>query len=130
MGGNVSVALGTPSTPVLSAAGTGATLPAATYSVIVVGLSFEGYRNSSVSGGVATSKTITGNDGNTYTLNGGSSNRSANATQAVTLGQTLSAAVSIVNGAVAYAWFVGAAGSEILAGDHHDQQRDVLRAAC
>src|SRR5271167_4402844 len=32
MGGNVSVALGAPSTPVLSAAGTGATLPAATYS--------------------------------------------------------------------------------------------------
>jgi hypothetical protein len=114
MGGNVSVALGTPSTPVLSAAGTGATLPSATYSVIVVGLSFEGYRNSSVTGGVATSKTITGNDGNTYTLNGGSSNRSANATQAVTLGQTLSTTVSVVNGAVAYAWFVGAAGSESL----------------
>jgi hypothetical protein len=114
MGGNISVALGTPSAPSLSAAGTGATLPAATYSVIVVALSFEGYRNSSVSGGVATSKTITGNDGNTYTLNGGSSNRSANATQAVTLGQTLSATVAIVNGAVAYAWFVGAAGSESL----------------
>ena len=55
-----------------------------------------------------TSKTITGNDGNTYTLNGGSSNRSANTTQAVTLGQTLFGdSVSIVNGAVAYAWFVG-----------------------
>jgi hypothetical protein len=47
-------------------------------------------------------------------LNGGSSNRSANATQAVTLGQTLSTTVSVVNGAVAYAWFVGAAGSETL----------------
>jgi hypothetical protein len=114
LGGNVSVALGTPSAPVLSAAGSGATLPAATYSVIVVALSFEGYRNSSASAGVATSKTITGNDGNTYTLNGGSSMRSANATQAVTLGQTLSATVSPVNGAVAYAWFVGAAGSESL----------------
>jgi hypothetical protein len=114
LGGNVSVALGAPSAPVLSAAGSGATLPAATYSVIVVALSFEGYSNSSVSGGVATSKTITGNDGNTYTLNGGASMRSANATQAVTLGQALSATVSIVNGAVAYAWFVGAAGSESL----------------
>jgi hypothetical protein len=114
LGGNVSVALGAPSTPVLSAAGTGATLPAATYSVIVVALTFEGYSNSSQSGGVATSKTITGNDGNTYTLSGGSSGRSANATQAVTLGQTLSATVSLVNGAVAYAWFVGAAGSESL----------------
>jgi hypothetical protein len=114
LGGNVSVALGTPAAPTLSAAGTGASLPAATYSVIVVALTFEGYSNSSLSQGVATSKTITGNDGNTYTLNGGSSNKSANATQAVTLGQTLSASVSLVNGAVAYAWFVGAAGSESL----------------
>ena len=59
----------------MSASGSGATLPTATYSVIVVGLTFEGYRNSSQSGGIATSKTITGNDGHTYTLNGGSSNR-------------------------------------------------------
>ena len=114
LGGNVSVALGTPPAPLLSSIGAGATLPAATYSVIVVALAFEGYRNSSISGGVATTKLITGNDGNTYTLNGGSSMRSANATQAVTLGQTLSATVSLVNGAVAYAWFVGAAGSETL----------------
>jgi hypothetical protein len=42
LGGNVSVALGAPSAPTLSAAGTGATLPAATYSVIVVALTFEG----------------------------------------------------------------------------------------
>ncbi len=114
LGGNASVALGTPSAPTLAAAGTGATLPALTYSVIVVALSFEGYRNSSVSGGVAATKTITGNDGNTYTLAGGSSMRSASATKAVTLGQTLSASVAIVNGAVAYAWYVGAAGSETL----------------
>lgn len=114
LGGNVSVALGTPAAPVLSSLGTGATLPAATYSVIVVALAFEGYRNSSIVSGVATTKLITGNDGNTYTLNGGSSMRSANATQAVTLGQTLSATVALVNGAVAYAWFVGAAGAESL----------------
>jgi hypothetical protein len=114
VGGNTSLALGTPGTPTLSASGTGATLPAATYSVIVVGLTFEGYSNSSLSGGVATTKTITGNDGNTYTLSGGSSMRSANVTQAVTLGQTLYAAAPIVNGAVAYAWFVGPVGSETL----------------
>ena len=114
LGGNASLALGTPAAPTLSASGSGATLPAATYSVIVVALSFEGYKNSSVSGGVATSKTITGNDGATYTLNGGSSMRSANATQAVTLGQTLNAIGPLVNGAVAYAWYVGAAGSETL----------------
>src|SRR5208337_612215 len=40
--------------------------------------------------------------------------RSANATQAVTLGQTLYATAAIVNGAVAYAWYVGAVGAETL----------------
>lgn len=114
LGGNASLALGTPGAPTLAASGTGATLPAATYSVIVVALTFEGYANSSVAGGVATTKTITGNDGATYTLNGGSSNKSSNTTQAATLGQTLFAAAPLVNGAVAYAWYVGAAGSETL----------------
>jgi len=114
LGGNTSVALGTPSAPALSASGSGATLPSATYSVIVVGLTFEGFRNSSMTSGIATSKSITGNDGNSYTINGGSSNRSANTLQAVTLGQTLYATAPIVNAAVAYAWFVGVAGSETL----------------
>ena len=53
--------------------GHGATLPAATYSVIVVGLTLRRLGNSRLAGGFATTKTITGNDGNTYTLNGGSS---------------------------------------------------------
>ena len=108
LGGNTSLQLGKPGTPTLSASGTGGTLPAGTYSVIVVGLTFEGYRNSSLSG-VATTMTITGNDGNTYTLSGGSSLRSTNATQAVTAGQTLFATAPVVNGAVAYAWYVGRA---------------------
>src|SRR6185437_13318986 len=107
LGGNASLALGTAGTPTLSASGSGATLPAATYSVIVVALAFEGYRNSSLAGGVATTQAITGADGNSYTLGGGSSNKSANATQAVTLGQTLFATVASVQGAVAYAWYVG-----------------------
>ena len=114
LGGNASLALGTPAAPSLSASGSGATLPAATYSVIVVALSFEGYRNSTLAGGAATTKTINGNDGNSYALNGGSSMRSANATQAVTLGQTLNAIAPLVNGAVGYAWYVGAAGAETL----------------
>jgi hypothetical protein len=113
LGGNTSLALGKPGTPTLSASGTGGTLPAGTYSVIVVALTFEGYRNSTLAG-VATTMTITGNDGNTYTLSGGSSLRSTNATQAVTAGQTLFAIAPLVNGAVAYAWYVGAAGSETL----------------
>ncbi|MGN6383656.1 MAG: hypothetical protein ACTHMK_13720 [Dyella sp.] len=114
IGGNRTLALGTPGTPTLSASGTGATLPAATYSVICVALTFEGYINSSLAAGVATSKVVTGADGNTFTLNGGSSNKSTNATQAVTLGQTLFASVAPVQGALGYAWFVGTAGSEKL----------------
>jgi hypothetical protein len=114
LGGNGSLQLGTPAAPSLSAGGSGGTLPAATYSVIAVALTYEGYRNSSLSAGVATSKSITGADGNNFTLNGGSSAPSANATQAVTLGQVLSGAVAPITGAIAYAWYVGAAGAEKL----------------
>lgn len=112
--GNNSVQLGTPTTATLSAAGTGATLPAATYSVIAVALTGEGFAASNLANGVATSKTVTGADGKTYSINGGSSNKSASATQAITLGQTLSASVPVIQGAVAYAWFVGTVGNESL----------------
>jgi hypothetical protein len=115
LGGNASLQLGTPATPVLAASGSGATLPAATYYVKVVGLTLEGYQNSSLAAGVAVTKTITGADGNTYTLSGGSSAISAEVSQAVTLGQTLSATVAPLTGAVAYAWYVGTAtGAETL----------------
>ena len=114
LAGNASLQLGTPTAPVLSASGSGATLPSATYSVIVVALTLEGYQNSSLASGIATTKTINGADGKTFVLSGGSSNKSANATQAVTLGQTLFASVTAIQGAVAYAWFVGTAGSETL----------------
>lgn len=114
LAGDATLQLGTPVAPSLSASGTGATLPAATYSVVVVALTLEGYRNSTLAGGVATTRTVTGADGKTFTLNGGASMRSANATQAVTLGQTLAAIVTPIQGAVAYAWYVGPAGSETL----------------
>lgn len=122
LGGNATLQLGTPGAPTLSASGSGATLPTATYSVIVVCLTAEGFRNwggtvGSVSTGAAVPlyKTITGNDGNTFTLNAGVSNKSNNTTQAITLGQTLSASLgTIPNGTVAYAWYVGTVGSEVL----------------
>ncbi len=114
LGGNASLQLGTANTPTLSAAGTGGTLPAATYSVIAVGLTIEGYLNSSVANGVATNKTVTGQDNLTFTLNGGSGMKSTNATQAVTLGQTLTATVVAKTGEIAWAWYVGIAGSELL----------------
>lgn len=114
VGGNNSLQLGTPVAPTLSASGAGATLPAATYSVIAVALTFEGMRNSSLAGGVATTKTITGADGKTFVLNGGCSARSASATQAVASGQVLLATVTPIVGALGYAWFAGPAGSEVL----------------
>src|SRR5438445_12495049 len=101
LAGNASLQLGTPATPVLSASGTGATLPAATYSVIAVALTLEGYQNSSLATGIATTKTITGADGKTFVLSGGSSNKTTNATQVVTSGQTLFASVTALQGAVA-----------------------------
>lgn len=117
LGGNRGVALGVTATPTLSASGAGATLPAATYSVRVFALTHEGLRNaggvSSISG-ILRQVTLTGADGQTYVVNGGSSGAGAAATQAVTLGQTLFCSVTAVNGAVAYAWYVGTAGNERL----------------
>lgn len=112
--GNKTLLLGTPTTPTLSAAGTGATLPAAIYSVIVVALTGEGYRGASLSGGVPTSQTVTGADGQTYVLNGGSSVKSAAATSSITLGQTLSCSTPYITGAMGYAWYTGTAGNEKL----------------
>jgi hypothetical protein len=115
LGGNKSIQLGTPSSaPTVSASGTGATLPAATYSVIVVPLTLEGFLAASLSSGVVQTQAITGQDGKPYTLNGGSGNKSSNNTQAVTLGQTLFASIAPITGAVAYAWYVGTAGAETL----------------
>jgi hypothetical protein len=115
LGGNATLVLPAPGTITTAAAGTGGTLGAATYSCIVVPLTLEGYKNSSLASGVATSKTITGADGKTYTLNGGSGVKSAAASQAVTAGQSLTLTTTPVTGAVAYAWFIGTpAGSETL----------------
>ena len=114
LGGNRSVALGKPVTPTAAAAGTGATLPAATYLVTVFPLSLEGYLAATVVGGIKRAETITGQDGKTFTLNGGSGIASDAASQAATLGQTLSVSVPVVRGAVAYAWFIGASGVQTL----------------
>jgi len=113
--GNASVALGTPAAPALSASGSGATLPALTYSVIVVALTHTGFQQAALATGLVTQVSVPSNDGQgSFTINGGCSNKSAAATQAVTLGQTLTATATLINGAAAYAWFVGASGSETL----------------
>lgn len=118
IGGNAGLALGvcpTPATP--TTATTGGTIAAAIYDVICVALTFEGFRNSTVAGGVATSKTITGRDTKTYTLAGGSSNKSAASATVTTSGatSTITTSVAVVNGAVGYAWYLGVAAGEKLA---------------
>lgn len=116
LGGNRTMTLSPPAKPTVSAGATSTgTLGNGTYVVYCVALTLEGWKNSSLSGGVATSKVITGADGKVFTLYGGSSNKSvASDGQAITLGQTLIATVTPIQGAVGYAWFVGTAGSETL----------------
>jgi hypothetical protein len=111
LGGNNSVALGTVGTIISAVAGSSGTLPALTYDIVCVALTFEGFLAASLAGGVKAATTVTGMDNATYTVNGGSSAPSAVKTQAVTLGQILSVSVTAVRGAVGYAWYVGAAGA-------------------
>jgi hypothetical protein len=129
---NGGISLGTCPTPTTSASGTGATLTAGDYYVKCVALTLEGFQNAggtqlntvagpnnsavTTASAIPTSKTVTGADGATYTLSGGSSIASAEASgQAVTLGETLFVSVAAITGAVAYAWFVAtSSGSETL----------------
>ena len=115
LGGNTSLALGTTGTPTLSAATTGGTLSTATWSVICVALSLDGVLNGSVAGGIQAQMTRTNADGSSDTFGGGSAQKSANATVAVT-GPTgsINASVAAKTGAFGYAWFWGPAGSELL----------------
>jgi hypothetical protein len=109
LAGNASLQLGIPTTPSLSAqTNAGSTLPTGTYYVKAVALTLEGYQNSSVLAGVATSKAITGADGKPFTLSGGSSNISAeSAGQAVTIStNALAMTVTPIQGAVAWAWYI------------------------
>lgn len=115
LGGNTALALGTTPTPTLAAATTGGTLATATYSVICVALAYNGLYSGSVANGIRASVTRTNTDGSTDTYGGGAAQKSANATVAVT-GPTgsITGTVAAVNGAFGYAWFWGAAGSEVL----------------
>ena len=114
LGGNASVDLGTPTTPT-AAVSAGGAVTAGTYKIYVIALTLEGYLMASVTSGVLRSATITGMDGKTFTLNGGSSKASAVATAVTeTTNLTISASTPVIRGAVAYAWYVGLAGAEKL----------------
>jgi hypothetical protein len=132
LGGNATMQLGTPATPSVSNPSNAAsTLPTAAtgYYVRCCALTYEGFLNSgaaqSVVGNsyilpnnsgvvVPTQRTVTGADGRTFTLAGGSSNISPESSaQAIAVGTTaLAMTVTAVQGAVAYAWFISTANTQ------------------
>lgn len=115
LGGNNSLALGTPSTPTLAAVGSGGSLAAGALSVIVVGLTLVAHQNASVStAGVLPTFTRTNADGTTDVIRSGASNKSAAASVTVVAGDLVRATTNVINGAVSYAWYAGVAGSERL----------------
>jgi hypothetical protein len=133
LGGNTSVALGITPTPTVTTSGTGGTIAAGTQSVICVALALQAYldvvgANNGATGQLfaaattlvpgqisRTGATPVGVSGSVATFGGGSAQQSPHAT-VVTTGSasTVSAVVAAVNGAVGYAWFMGAVGSEKL----------------
>ncbi len=116
-GGNGTLALGVTPTPSLVSSITGGSIATGTtYSVICVALTLAGYLGATIAGGIPTSITRTNADGSSDTYGGGSANKSASATTTIASGTTgsIAATVAAVRGAVAYAWFFGAVGSELL----------------
>lgn len=115
LGGNSSVALGTTPTPTTSTSTTGGSLAAATYNVICVAMTLEAYLRYSVSSGLEGQVSRTNTDGSVDTFGSGCARKSTAASQ-VTTGSTstISASVAAVTGAVAYAWYWGTAGNELL----------------
>jgi len=115
LGGNTSLPLGTTPTPSLSTSTAGGALAAQTWSVICAALTLDGYLGTTVTSGINGQIIRTNADGSQDTYGGGSAKKSANATIATT-GTTsqIAGIVAPVSGAVAYAWFWGAAGAEIL----------------
>lgn len=116
LGGNASVDLGTPTAPTVTPEATGGSIAAGTYNVAVVALTQEGYLVASIADGVKQQVTVTGQDGKNFTINGGSSNKSATTSTGALGGATnlIKASTPAIRGAVAYAWYVGTAGSEKL----------------
>lgn len=109
----------TPSLAVAAAASpAGALVSTTVYSVRCMALTLDGYRRSTVAGGVPGQITFTTADGTpNQTYNAGCAKVSAAATLAATATGIINASVTAVPGAVAYAWFwavSGSAGVEVL----------------
>ena len=128
LGGNTSVAMGTTPTPTLVGSTTGGTLATQTLSVICVALGLQAYldvvgvnngaigQSLSIPSAVVPGVIIRTNiDSTTNTFGGGSAQKSTNQTAAITgPNGSCTATVAVTNGAVGYAWYWGAAGSEVL----------------
>lgn len=112
LGGNNSLSLANTPTPTVTSANTGGGLTGnAGFGVGCVALTFEGYLNASLTGGIVQSYTRTNADATTDTISGGTALPSAQANIInANTGSTVSysASVTPVAGAVAYAWFWGA----------------------
>lgn len=117
LGANNGVALGTPTAPTVSVVDGGGSIADGTYNVIVVALTLYGYLAASLSAGLPGLVSVTNAAGNVFTYGGGNSQKSsATSTGAISNGgdSAIRAYTPVVAGAVAYAWFVGTAGSEKL----------------
>lgn len=118
LGANNGVALGTPTAPTVTVVDGGGSIADGTYNVRVVALTLHGYLASSVTGGVVGQVTVNpASGGAAFTYGGGSSNKSAaTSTGAIANGgdSAIRASTPVVPGAVAYAWYVGAGGTEYL----------------
>jgi hypothetical protein len=117
LGGDTSVALGPTPTPSLAPSTSGGSLTSTSpYSVICVALTLDGLVNGSVAGGIQGAITRVNADGSSDTFGGGAAQQSVNATASISSGTTgsIAATVASVTGALGYAWFWGAVGSEVL----------------
>ncbi len=119
LGGNASLPLGTTPTPTLSDVGVGGAVAAgAALSVVCVALTHDGIMNATIAGGVQGQITRTNADSTSDTFGGGAARRSVNATITTAndgnATHLVRASVAPVAGALGYAWFWGAAGSETL----------------
>lgn len=110
LGGNANYALSNTPTPTLTTATTGGSLANGNFGVGCVALTFEGYQLASVTTGVVQGYTRTNADSTTTSVNGGTARPSSQANIATTgsNASTISASVTAVAGAFAYAWFWGA----------------------
>lgn len=110
---NATVPLGTTPTPTLVAAGTGSSFGSGTVYVRCVALAGLGwlgytpYNQSTNTGGVPGQVTKVNADGSTDTFGGGSAQPSAEASVSTNAGENVTATVTPVAGAVAYAWYIG-----------------------